>query len=120
MGSIVAALAASAVVVSGLAAAATSSTAISPSTANRRSVEVTGAAMKGVTYTVAGGLITGLVVQLKGRTVLGAVATARYGSGVAIPCVVGLYEAVGDRTPVTCAGLAEPANRPRDLVVAVS
>ena len=116
----VAVLAASAVVVSGLAAAATSSSAITPSTANRRSVEVSGAAMKGVTYTVAGGVITGLVVQLKGRAALGAVASARYGTGLALPCVIGLYDAAGDRTPVTCAGLAEPAARPRDLLVALS
>src|SRR5690349_20061858 len=92
------ALAVVAVAVSGLAAAATSSNAVASSTANRRSVEVSGASMKGVSYTVAGGLITGLTAQLKGHAAVGAVAVARYGSGPTIPCVIGLYDAVGDRT----------------------
>jgi hypothetical protein len=116
----VAALAAVAVGLSGLAAAATSSSSIGASTANRRSVEVSGASMTGVSYTVAAGVITGLTVSLAGHAPLGAVASARYGVGVAIPCVIGLYDAVNDRTPVTCVGLAEPANRPRNLLIAIS
>ena len=116
----VAALAAAAVLASGLAAAATSSSNITAGTANRRSVEVSGASMKGVSYTIAAGVITGLTVSLKGQAPVGAVASARYGVGVAIPCVIGLYDAVNDRTPVTCVGLAEPANRPRNLLVAIT
>jgi len=120
MGRTVLVLAAVAFAASGVATATTSSSSVATSTANHRHVELTGATMKGVSYTVVAGVITGFTVSLKDHAALGAVATARYGGGVAIPCVVGLYSAVGDQTPVTCTGLAEPAARPRDLLVAVT
>ena len=107
------------VVAAGLAGAATSSTSIPTSTANARAVTITGASMKGVSYTVVAGTVTALTVQLKGPHALATV-TARYGAGPAVPCVVGLYSAATDTTPVTCAGVAEPAARPRALTIAVS
>jgi hypothetical protein len=107
------------VVAGGLATAATSSTTIPTSTASARSVQITGASMKGVSYTVVAGTVTALTVQLKGARALATV-TARYGGGVPVLCVTGLYNAATDTTPVTCAGLAEPAARPRALTIAVS
>ena len=120
MGHAVTALAVAAFVASGAATAATSSTSVAASTANRRAVQVSGATAKGVSYTIAGGLVTSFTVQLKGRASLTATATARYGAGPSLPCVIGLYDAAGDRTPVTCTGFAEPAARPRDLRVTVA
>ena len=106
-------------VAGGLASAATSSTSIPTSTANARAVAITGAAMKGVSYTVVAGAVTALTVQLKGPHALATV-TARYGAGVPVLCVVGLYNAGTDTTPVTCTGFTEPAARPRSLAIAVS
>ena len=90
-------------VAGGLASAATSSTSVPPSTASARAVQITGAAMKGVSYTVVAGTVT-----------------ARYGTGIAVPCVLGLYNAGTDSTPVTCTGFTEAAGRPRSLTIAVS
>lgn len=112
-------LATALLVAGGLATAATSSTSIPTSTANARAVQVTGAAMKGVSYTVVAGTVTALTVQLTGSHPLATV-TARYGSGLAVPCVVGLYSVGTDSTPVTCTGFAESAARPRSLAIAVS
>ena len=106
-------------VAGGLAGAATSSTSIPTSTASARDVRITGATMKGVSYTVAAGSVTALTVQLTGPRALATV-TARYGSGLAVPCVVGVYDAGTNTTPATCAGLTEPAARPRTLTISVS
>ena len=106
-------------VAGGLASAATSSTSVPPSTASARAVQITGAAMKGVSYTVVAGTVTALTVQLKGPHALANV-TARYGTGIAVPCVLGLYNAGTDSTPVTCTGFTEVAGRPRSLTIAVS
>ena len=112
-------------VAGGLASAATSSTSVPTSTASARAVEITGAAMKGVSYTVVAGTVTALTVQIKGPRVVGVTTlfttvSARYGSGLAVPCVIGLYNAGTDATPVTCTGFTEPAARPRPLTIAVS
>ena len=106
-------------VAGGMVGAATSSTSVPPSTASARAVQITGAAMKGVSYTVVAGTVTALTVQLKGPKTLPTTVSARYGSGVAVPCVLGLYSAVTDTTPATCTGLAEPAARPRALAITV-
>lgn len=112
-------------VAGGLASAATSSTSIPTSTASARDVRITGAAMKGVSYTVVAGTVTALTVQIKGPqvvslTTLFSTVSARYGGGVAVPCVIGLYNAVNDTTPATCTGFTESAARPRALTITVT
>jgi hypothetical protein len=112
-------------VAGGLASAGTSSSTIPASTANARDVRITGAAMKGVGYSVLAGTVTTITVQIKGPRVVGlttlfTTVTARFGSGLAVPCVVGLYDAVTDTTPATCTGIAESATRPRALTITVT
>ena len=120
MGRVQTALVVAAFAASGLATAATSSSTVATSTANYRQVRVTGATATDVSYTVVTGVITGLTLKVKGHPAVTAVATARYGTGLTTPCVIGLYDAVNDRTPVTCTGFAEPAARPRTLLVAIA
>jgi hypothetical protein len=74
---------------------------------------------------VVAGTVTALTVQIKGPRVVNLVTlfntvSIRYGSGLSVPCVIGLYNAVSDTTPVTCTGLGESADRPRPLAITVT
>lgn len=113
-------------------AAGTASNRVPRTTIANQNVTVSGATMKGVKYTVAANVITGLTVQLKGRqfalnalglvtsTPLFTTVTGRFGAGTAVPCVIGLYDAVKDQTPATCTGFSQQANRSWSLRITVS
>lgn len=116
---------AAAVVATAVGTAATSSNEIPPSTAGHTAVTLTGATMKSVAYTVVAGRITAFTVQLKGPQIelglpLFSTVVARFGSAADSPCVIGLYDAVADQTPVTCTGFAQPADRSWTLTITVS
>ena len=128
-----AALAAAVIIGGGFASAATSSSEVVGSTAGQNRVTVTGASMKSISYVTAAGVITGFTVQLKGPpvrvTTVGLITTtqtlfstvsARFGTGLQRACVLGLYDAVNDRTSATCVGFAQEASRSWSLVVTVN
>ena len=112
------------VIATALQQGSTAGNAVPPSTAVYRSTAVTGATLVSLDYTTTGGTVTALTVKLRGVELLAKTVTAHFGSDPAVSCIVGasLILDVTQLTEATytCAGFAEPADRPRPLQIAAS
>lgn len=105
-------------------AASTASTSVPTSTATYRTVTVTGATARSLSYTTAAGLITGVSPRLRGSLSITTPVRARYGTGPTVTCTAGVLSVVNllaglREGTYDCLGFAEPADRPRALVITV-
>lgn len=112
-----AALAISALVVGGIATAATSSNIVPASTAGHSSVIVNGATMQSIAYTFSSGHITGFTVRFRGSEALHPISARFVGdSGV---CVMGVYSFSENETPASCTGFSQESDRSWELTITV-
>jgi len=97
----------------------TASNSVPDSTAGYTSVRTTGATLRSISYTVAANSITGFTAQLRGSQVL-KTGTASFNGGAALTCVMGVYNAVNDQTPLVCTGGSQSASRSWRLQITIS
>ncbi|GAC1441293.1 MAG: hypothetical protein NVSMB55_08630 [Mycobacteriales bacterium] len=113
------AIAAGAITLAAMGLAATASNTLPASTAGYTSVTVTGATMRNVSYTVTANVITGFTMQLAGSQVL-RTASASFNGAPPLACVMGVYDATANQTPLTCTGFNQRADSSWQLTVTVS
>lgn len=95
-------------ILTGLSPALLASNAVPATQAAYHELKVTGARAESVSYTIAAGVLTGVVADMRGNLLLNT-ASAHFDTGGTRTCVVGLYNIFTGTSPVTCTGFTQQA-----------